>query len=72
MFQVLASIFFTVKLLNVYLKGFDGRVFITCALVSTQPELDIISGWSREVLTEPGGTVEGAACTTSATPSTIP
>ena len=60
------------KLVNINFKRFDGSIFIISILISTQPELDVISGWSREVSTEPRGTVEDTACTRAVTTNTVP
>ena len=61
-----------IKLLHIYFQYFKIDVFIVSILVSTQPYLNVITGWGRDLFPEPWWRVEVTAGAVLPTSSTIP
>ena len=57
---------------NIDLDLFYWSIFIACAFGSTNPQLNIISSWLRELLAEPWWSVEFTASAGDPTSLTIP
>ena len=58
--------------MNINLNLLNRCVFIVCSFISTQPQLDIISSWLRELLAEPWWIVKHTASAVTPTSLTIP
>ena len=69
--QVQLQALYTLSL-DIYFQRLKVNIFITSKLVGTQPHLNVITGWRRDILQEPWWRVPGTAGVELTTSSTIP
>ena len=69
--QVQLQALYTLSL-DIYFQRLKINIFITLILVCTQPHLNVITGWRRDILQEPWWRVPGTAGVELTTSSTIP